>query len=330
MRTPVLQFGPNLDGRDFVVSDLHGCFALLQKLLEGVGFDPTKDRLFSVGDLVDRGPESMRCLELLYEPWFHAVIANHEIMAYEAFHGGPAGPYWTSNGGAWGIEALNDWREKHSAKLDRRIPSDDSERLFDLLNKIDQLPFLITVELKSGKKVHIIHAELPPGQKITDEILADPEQVLQLATVQVPNGDTVSWGRHIFGQFHNKLLDNHGKLVRTVAYTAAKKLFFNDELSHIISGHTILQRPLTVLGQTCIDTGAFNAYTNDTKDHDALTMVELDSWTFYQATPTVFRQVEPVVVTRADLDALVKATKAPTVNLDAPPVNMLHLTKGSE
>src|SRR3546814_1255791 len=49
-------------GRDFIVGDLHGCLDLLQAELTRIEFDRSKDRLFSVGDLVDRGPDSMGCL----------------------------------------------------------------------------------------------------------------------------------------------------------------------------------------------------------------------------------------------------------------------------
>ena len=45
----------NTKGRDFVVGDLHGTIHLLQVLLEQVKFDPADDRLFSGGDLIDRG-----------------------------------------------------------------------------------------------------------------------------------------------------------------------------------------------------------------------------------------------------------------------------------
>ena len=44
----------NLRGRDLAVGDIHGHFQRLQQCLDAVGFDPAVDRLFSVGDLVDR------------------------------------------------------------------------------------------------------------------------------------------------------------------------------------------------------------------------------------------------------------------------------------
>lgn len=75
---PVLKLPKNTKGRDFVVGDIHGAFDLLDKALEEVGFDPAKDRLISVGDLIDRGKNSRRCLDYLEQPWFYALRGNHE------------------------------------------------------------------------------------------------------------------------------------------------------------------------------------------------------------------------------------------------------------
>jgi len=71
-------FERNTQGRDFAVGDIHGHFTRLQAALEAVDFAPEVDRLFSVGDVVDRGPESERVLDWLAQPWFFAVQGNHE------------------------------------------------------------------------------------------------------------------------------------------------------------------------------------------------------------------------------------------------------------
>ena len=70
----------NTLGRDLVVGDLHGHRHLLEAELERVAFDTRRDRLFCVGDLVDRGPDSLATARLVEEPWFHAVLGNHELM----------------------------------------------------------------------------------------------------------------------------------------------------------------------------------------------------------------------------------------------------------
>lgn len=100
------RFGINTAGRDFAVGDVHGYFTKLQTALDAVSFDPAADRLFSVGDLVDRGPESDQVDTWLAKPWFHAVRGNHEQMAIEAHRFDPSGNgnikhLHLENGGAW-------------------------------------------------------------------------------------------------------------------------------------------------------------------------------------------------------------------------------------
>ncbi len=304
MKNPIKTFNANTVGRDFVIGDLHGSYPIFQNLLKHLQFDPAKDRMFSVGDLVDRGPQNLECLELLYEPWFHAVLSNHEQMMWEAFHGGYSGQFWLRNGGFWGAEALNDWQHHKrfvTNELDRRVPSDNSIKLFDALDKVGELPFIITVDLINGKKVHIIHAELPPGNVITDNDLASVERVQELATVQSYDGDYFVWGRHLYYHFFRANLSDFSKVKRTVAYHHGKSSIFNDGLSHVVSGHTIVQHPLTILGQTNIDTCAYGSMREDASKWEALTCLELNTWKFYQATVSDFREVQPVVITKDDI-----------------------------
>ena len=74
------RIGPNTSGgRDFVVGDVHGCFRTLDQLLDQVPFVAGKDRLFSVGDLVDRGPHSHEGIEWLIDGRIaSATMGNHE------------------------------------------------------------------------------------------------------------------------------------------------------------------------------------------------------------------------------------------------------------
>ncbi|MFB1009911.1 MAG: metallophosphoesterase, partial [Thiopseudomonas sp.] len=43
----------------YAVGDLQGCLEPLQQLLQQVQFDPASDRLWLVGDLINRGPDSL-------------------------------------------------------------------------------------------------------------------------------------------------------------------------------------------------------------------------------------------------------------------------------
>ncbi|MNN36681.1 Serine/threonine-protein phosphatase 2 [compost metagenome] len=108
-------FERNLAGRDFAVGDIHGHFTRLQAALDAAGFVAESDRLFSVGDLVDRGPESIRALEWLDRPWFFAIQGNHEDMAVRhAFEHRLDPDVYCSNGGAW-LMALPDCEQRRVA-----------------------------------------------------------------------------------------------------------------------------------------------------------------------------------------------------------------------
>ncbi len=119
----VIRHPANTRGRDFFVGDLHGEYDRLMTALEDVAFDARHDRLFSVGDLIDRGPRSRECLALALESWFFGVRGNHELMAWEALEkGGESRALWVINGGAWAFdEDAVGLRELLAASL-RRLP----------------------------------------------------------------------------------------------------------------------------------------------------------------------------------------------------------------
>ena len=111
----------NEDGRDFVVGDLHGCVDALRYLLREVAFDGARDRLFSVGDLIDRGPQSEEALALLDKPWFYAVMGNHEEALCLVAEGSMRRNWWYGIGGAW-AESLTDAQLTHYARCLRTLP----------------------------------------------------------------------------------------------------------------------------------------------------------------------------------------------------------------
>lgn len=66
----------------YVIGDLQGCFNTLQQLLKQVGFN-RQDRLWLVGDLINRGPDSLAVLRWLlqHQDQVTAVLGNHDLHA---------------------------------------------------------------------------------------------------------------------------------------------------------------------------------------------------------------------------------------------------------
>ncbi len=91
----MLYWGPKDDPAvlmsTYAVGDIQGCYKALRKLLKQVKFSPNKDKLWCVGDLINRGPKSLDTLRYLMD-MDHAteiVLGNHDLH-FLAIHEGCA------------------------------------------------------------------------------------------------------------------------------------------------------------------------------------------------------------------------------------------------
>jgi serine/threonine protein phosphatase 1 len=143
-----LRIAANAKGRDLVVGDLHGHRSLLENALEAMAFDPRRDRVLSVGDLIDRGPESLATLSLIDEPWFHAVLGNHELMLlnFLGYYGSRmhSRKSYPSGSGEWIVEAI----ARHPKVIAR------------LADKVAALPLALHVE--GDVPFNVTHGDLHP------------------------------------------------------------------------------------------------------------------------------------------------------------------------
>jgi serine/threonine protein phosphatase 1 len=129
----------NMTGRDFVVGDLHGCVDALRYLLREIVFDPACDRLFSVGDLVDRGRHPEAALALLDKPWFFPVLGNHEEALCLVAEGSMRQSAWNALGGEWAERLPARVLQAYAARL-RTLP-------------------LVRVVGSGSRRFNVLHAE---------------------------------------------------------------------------------------------------------------------------------------------------------------------------
>ena len=141
MGATVRRFARNTSGRDFVVGDIHGMFPALEALLELAEFDEELDRLFSVGDLIDRGPRSREALEWLSKPWFHAVRGNHEQFLLDSDDASTRDLWLRYNGGSWWLECPAAERDAFRAAC-------------------AALPIALEIDASNGR-VAVVHADAP-------------------------------------------------------------------------------------------------------------------------------------------------------------------------
>jgi bis(5'-nucleosyl)-tetraphosphatase (symmetrical) len=122
----------------YAIGDVQGCFGSLMALLQTLQFDPTRDRLWFAGDLVNRGPRSLETLRFVRDLGERAVtvLGNHDVHLL---------------GVACGSRKL-----KAGDTLTDVLEAPDRD---DLISWLRRLPLL---HRDADRGVSMVHAGLPP------------------------------------------------------------------------------------------------------------------------------------------------------------------------
>ncbi len=164
--------------RTLVISDIHGELDMLTALLEKVAYTPDRDRLFLLGDYIDRGPNSKATLDKVMELVKEGAVAlkgNHEDMMIKSLVDGNERTWrnWTGRNG--GDATL----QNYGFELDSFLFKDDDEFIkphlhSDHLNRhlsfIQNLPYYIEED-----DIIYIHAGVKPGVPLEE---TDPYELL--------------------------------------------------------------------------------------------------------------------------------------------------------
>lgn len=265
----IQRYPANTVGRDFVVGDIHGMYNTLLRALTVLNFDGDVDRLFSVGDLVDRGPDSKKCAELIYEHWFYAVRGNHEQMMIEALVDGNdhMALSWRMNGGAWGFFGTPD--EQAELKI--------------LAEDLNRLPIVMVVG-EGDERFNIVHAEMLHREyddagsyrniPITDQMIDD-------WCFSEGEENNLLWGRQLISGDPIALRSHHA---------------FNMSPTYV--GHTPIRDPLVVQQHIYLDGGAvFGARSSS---HDNCFMIAEPKTKILHRYPIVTGEMQQIPYSQID------------------------------
>ncbi len=124
----------------WLVGDIQGCARELDLLLEAIRFDASRDELWCLGDLINRGPDSLEVMRRWKSVGGFGLLGNHDISALLSFSGA---------------------RPRKLPTLEALFAAPDAE---DLLGRLRALPILAHLgALGDGPDVWAVHAGLHPS-----------------------------------------------------------------------------------------------------------------------------------------------------------------------
>ncbi|AKJ97290.1 bis(5'-nucleosyl)-tetraphosphatase, symmetrical [Pseudomonas sp. Cab53] len=177
----------------YAVGDLQGCLDPLKCLLERVAFDPQKDTLWLVGDLVNRGPQSLETLRFLYSirQSLVCVLGNHDLHLLAA---------WQN------IERL-----KKSDTLDEILAAPDCVELLEWL-RLQKL-----MHYDEQRNLALVHAGLAPQWSLRKALkcAAEVEQALRDDNLFGPyldgmyGNEPVKWDNDLTGAARLRVITNY-------------------------------------------------------------------------------------------------------------------------
>ncbi len=141
----------------YVIGDVQGCYSNLKKLLKAINYDQQTDQLWFVGDLVNRGPQSLKTLRFVRSLGDSAVsvLGNHDLHLLALYYG--------------------QVKVKSSDSLNQILQADDCKEL------IEWLRFRPLLHYDIGLNFAMVHAGIYPGWSLTQayECAREVEQALR-------------------------------------------------------------------------------------------------------------------------------------------------------
>jgi serine/threonine protein phosphatase 1 len=225
--------------RVLAASDPHGEFEKLQRALDAIGFDGSVDALILIGDLVDRGPDSLAFEEWISRDGMYRTLGNHDVLPSMYLDDRIDHGMLADFGGDWFLD------------LDR----DERRRIARLL---EDAPIAMTCRTPGGHDMGFIHADCT----------RDWQDTLDLLDHEMPS--KAQWAffftlesRETIRDVLRLATDAGGRPTPTTRADVTG-------IDHVFHGHTPVLRPFSHGNRTWIDTDACRG--------GAMTVIDVDRW----------------------------------------------------
>jgi len=175
----------------YAIGDIQGCYDQLRRLLDTLSFDPARDEVWFVGDLVNRGPDSLKTLRFVksLDDSAITVLGNHDLHLLALGAG--------------------NMRQEKKSNLDPVLRASDRD---ELLNWLRHRPLM---HYDARKNFALIHAGLPPQWDLMDalECAHEVETVLQSPSYEdylhaMYGDEPARWSRSLTGMDRLRFITN--------------------------------------------------------------------------------------------------------------------------
>lgn len=150
----------------YLIGDVQGCFSALQSLLQKVQYSQSTDTVYLLGDLVNRGPDSLAVLRYCraHEGSIRVLLGNHDLHLLATAHG-----------------------IRRPGKRDTLDGILQSPECADLLDWLAQQPLARHFTSAQGQDVLLVHAGVLPSWTLQDALQYAAEVQAQLRSPHLPD-----------------------------------------------------------------------------------------------------------------------------------------------
>ncbi|KAF0843247.1 bis(5'nucleosyl)-tetraphosphatase ApaH [Methylovorus glucosotrophus] len=202
----------------YAIGDLQGCHFSFQHLLSHIQFDPARDRLWLVGDLINRGGHSLQVLRWLHQhrQSIVAVLGNHDLHALAVAEG---------------------FVQPHR--------SDTLQEILDAPDRDDLLNWLRSLPLVHAEAEYLmVHAGLLPQWSATDALTLGAEVAEALRGPDYRDflrhmygNHPVAWDDSLHGMDRLRMITNAMTRLRICTLAGEMDFKFKSELDEIPAGY---------------------------------------------------------------------------------------------